>query len=371
MLLALALRGLVAVGYGSLSPESWVPVAGETYAAAGTDGYIQLARTLWTDGRYAFSTDAPPVHHRPPVTPAIMLVFGAWAPAYWYVLWAAFTIALGGLLVWLGQRIAVLVDFTGRTRVVWLFGLAAHPLVVASARAPTYLPIAVIGLLLWVWAVVAAQAGRSQGTLPGLWGGLLALTHATFLPAVVLGPLALRGRARWAALAVGMVLVGGWAVRNQVVLGQAWPLFGGAGYQYWAAEEARGRASHFPATWSAVRTHPHYGTATPAQDEALRRAAVADIRAHPLRTVRQWASGCAQFWAPAEGTERQWGVGMLCWPLVGLWLWRLRRRSSFWFAEVALGLAWGVTALYYPRTGYCTAWLPIVGAAVLVRWRNP
>jgi hypothetical protein len=384
---AVAVRLAVLVTYPLLFP-AWelVPLAGDTYALAGTDGYMQLAHTLLQEGRWAYTPDGPAVHNRPPITSLLMVLAAAPFPDNWYWTWGLFQLGLHVLGIWVAWQLAKVLDFRGWSRGLWLWGLALHPFVLGTVRTSTFVTPAWLIVLAWAWAMVGVMQGRRwAAAVAGLLAGLAALTHATLLlllPLTALGVYVLSRHWRpvLAALAVGLLTLAPWTLRNALTFGQFMPVASGVGIQYWKGEAF---FSHRPGLEDSIYTRAtgrplvlaYFGTQTPEEDHIFREAALRDVQARPLAFVWRTVQAAAFFWVPWETRPLKPLLALLLnVPLVVALAWgalRRRRGPHHRLATVLVlpvpGL-WGAIAVLAAATSYFLMILPLAGLVALLYW---
>lgn len=306
--------------------------------------------------------------------------------AHWGVAWILLATGLGVLTLFFANRLmSCLGGWPSELRNLVLLVLALHPFLVNNVRAVTFLPFAVCLLTLWAW-VALLWTRRKQWRTDALFGlvtGGLLLTHGIFLP-VLLGLLLVGAVLRYRHLQqqlprlaipvlVAAVLAGGWAGRNYKTFGQAFPLFSGAGLQYWAGKAVAEGNHHLPvrvyhaATGLALTDHYH-GTPTPQADAVLFRLAVADIRQHPIEFLQRYAAGLVRFWVPADRASwQQWLSGVVNMPVVvftvlGFLRYQRLRKSLALRLLLLILLVWAGFAAFFPHNAYFAMLLPVLWA---------
>lgn len=356
------LFGLTWMLFVNVPPEN-VPVANATWEQAGADGYLQIARTLLVSGEYAFEPGGPPVHNRPPLQVALMLVFGAWLPSHWYLVWMVGS-ALLSLAMLAGLRaLARQLRFDQRAVRLTLLLAGFHPYLIFISKTTTFINAAALLLVLSVLAVLRIRSGRTRletagrGALAGLVMGAGALTHGTFLLLPVLAApyvLSLREMRlpqRLIALllvAAGMlIVVAPWTLRNARTFDRFIPVVTGNGYHYW-----KGEAVYFGGDYPMARLYEaetgtpfeerYYGAVDPEADALLWRLAKEDMRARPLRAAMRFPIGTWTFIAPTDGGPAKMLVSaVLNIPLLLAMLalfWRAWRRRTLTREQLALAL---------------------------------
>jgi hypothetical protein len=379
-LLAVGLRVLACMLYPLLF-NAWElqPLAGESYLNAGVDGYVQIARTLITDGRFAYSPIAPPCHNRPPLTPLLMVVFGAWTTTHWYWVWfvGATLMQLAALV--LLRRICQLLKLQPLRTNVLLLAFAAHPFLLGAVRASTFLSPAVLVLLLWLYTWLRANKKNSVSAYLGVGGaaGLAALTHASLFPLGVLSALFAWRRPKQAALVLFafVLTIAPWSIRNAVVFNEFIPVATGAGIQYWKGEAYFNHQPNleekvYLAETGKPLTLLFFGTLTPAGDIPFQKAAWRDVRDYPSKYLWRTVRAAGVFWVPEETRPlKPLLASLLNLPLL-LWLfWMLVFRAVWRDAMVlqlclVIGLVWAVFALLAGHTSYFVMVLPLLMVAI-------
>lgn len=302
------------------------PVEGDTYFEAGSDGYIQIARTLYLSGEYSFSPGGQPVHNRPPLHPVVMLVFGAWSAEHWYLFWFIGTALLSGAFLSVVLALGRLFHLTSAQNKVVLALLAFHPYLIFSTKSATFIMEATLLLTLVVYLFLRGLRGsRWVIFLAGLACGLGALTHGSFLLLpVVLGGLTLLARQpAWSRklATAGLLLLGTvlvvlpWTARNYRVFHRVIPVVTGQGILYWLGDyEFTGRegydlANLFERAAGRKPALNFCGFADPEDDALLWALARKDMLERPGNTLRRTALGVYGFWAPWVPSKEK---GVIC-----------------------------------------------------------
>lgn len=372
--------GLVWMLFINIPPEN-VPVSGDTWEQAGADGYLQIARTLLLTGEYAFEPGGPPVHNRPPMQVVLQLVFGAWLPAYWYVVWM-----FGSALLSLGMLFALRalardMDFGDRAQRVLLLLAGFHPYMIFISKTTTFINVA--ALLLVLVALLVFRIRRDPlryAPLAGLAMGAGALAHGTFLLLPVLAAPWVMGLRTISfprrVTAVGLIaaaalcVVAPWTVRNLQTFNRFIPVVTGNGYHYW-----KGDAVYFGGHYPMARLYEtetgksfeekYYGAVDPDADAVLWRLAKEDMIARPERIPLRLLIGTWTFLAPTDGGPKKMLVSaVLNIPLVLVLLallWRHRRSITREQLALAVVLLYGVEAFaFFVSWGsYFTMLLPL------------
>lgn len=329
-------------------PQQHVPVAGDTWEQAGADGYLQIARTLLQTGEYAFEPGGFPVHNRPPMQVLLLLVFGAWWPSHWYLVWL-----IGSALLSLGmltalRRLARDMQFGPRAERLLLLLAGFHPYLIFISKTTTFINVAALLLVLVVLLLFRIRRHpRYYAMLTGITMGAGALTHGTFLLLPLLAfpyILFLRGlpllrRIGAATLLIGcaLLVIAPWTVRNVQTFDRFIPIVTGNGYHYW-----KGDAVYFGGHYPMARLYEeetgrvfeekYYAAVDPEADAVLWRLAKEDMRQRPERIPLRLLVGTWMFLAPTDGGPRKMLVAAalnipLALVLLALFLRQLRRRA--------------------------------------------
>jgi 4-amino-4-deoxy-L-arabinose transferase-like glycosyltransferase len=311
---AVAVRLVFCFAYAALFPSPYYgPVAGENYFEAGSDGYIQIARTLIESGQYSFVTGGPAVHNRPPLQPWLLVVFGAWAPHHWAAVWFFGSALLCGLTLLALAGLAKEFGMSREATTLLVFVVGFHPYFVLISKAATFIMAATLLVTLSCYLFFLIRDGRLLPALGcGLACGLGALSHGSFLllPLVFAALLCLSG-VSWKRLAACAVVLLGtavvvlpWTYRNYRQFASVIPVVTGQGIQYWVGDYCYfGDRQYVPdrvfkeATGRELEIE-YTGAKEPRDDAILWQLAKADMKTRPLHTVKRTAVGSFAFWAP-------------------------------------------------------------------------
>ena len=208
----LFIRTIICVIFVFVDGRGIVPLEPSTYLSAGTDGYIQLAKTWLETGEYAFWAGQPPVHTRPPITPLLMKYFAAPFEQHWFVCWFLFTtILMAAVSLFFLIIIKKNVSNILIRRIILLAYLGFPPFVVV-VRATTFLPIA--SSIVLVWAIFNLFIFNKNDLVYFLvWGvltAIAALTHATLillLPASLLS-IGVQRKSLQRKIVLGLIFLG-------------------------------------------------------------------------------------------------------------------------------------------------------------------
>ncbi|MFZ1731624.1 MAG: hypothetical protein WBQ23_04345 [Bacteroidota bacterium] len=347
--------GLVWVLFVNAPPEN-VPIAGDTWEQAGADGYIQIARTLLVSGEYAFAPGSFPVHNRPPMQALLLLVFGAWWPSHWFVVWI-FGSALLSLAMLLGLRaLAKEMNFSDRSLRLLLLLAGFHPYMIFISKTTTFINAAAVLLVIAVLLLFRIRRDPlPYSVLAGLSMGAGALTHGTFLLLPLFSapfilsqrtiPFSRRIAATVLVIVAALIVVAPWTVRNTQTFDRFIPVVTGNGYHYW-----KGDAVYFGGNYPMARLYEaetgkrfeekYYGAVDPDADAVLWKLAKADMFARPERIPLRLLIGTWTFIAPTDGGPRKMLVSaLLNIPLVLILLllfWRRLRSRTLTREQLAL-----------------------------------
>lgn len=369
------------------------PLDGPTGMTTGVDGYVQIARTLLVSGEYALEPGGPPVPFRPPVQPFLMLVFGAWTPNYWHVVWLVFSVAIGTATLWVLWRCAQLVNLPPLLTNLLLLAAAVHPYLIFASRVPG-IPSALIfmtTLVLFSVLRFSTSNGKHPFQCGAIWG-IASLTHGCFLPLLLpmsaFLALALRGSSKQklgkSSLVVltALLVISPWTVRNQITFGRLIPVASGGALQYWIADyfyfhgEFRNRpqdgnvferiAADFERNHGRKLEILHGGVLDLQDDALLAKEAKQQIRSQPSIMAARALKGSLFFWTTMDrGLKKAIMVGLMSLPLIllGLTLLVLNLMRHTWSVEYILAVLlmlgfWGLFALVQAIGPYFVAISP-------------
>jgi hypothetical protein len=369
------------------------PLSNQWYYLAGTDGYIQLAHTIWFSGEYAYAAGEFPVHTRPPVYPILLMLFAGWNICCWY--WGAYLLALICYII--NHYLVLQIMRSGAVKAgvvatnVAIIGLAIHPYLVASVRAVTFLPVATLLLTAYVYVLIELKATDFRFSwlfYSAIVTILAALTHGTLIVLFVIAAVYIAIQRQYKAfiLFVGLVCggIGGWTYRNYVVFNEFIPIVTGAGMQYWKGDESvfgvwdSPQQQYMAATGKQLLVS-FFGAVYPADDRLLWQLAIADMRARPDRLLWRIIKGGFQFWAPGERGYWKVLVAMLLnYPVLILAGRAGYRRYKHKIASglpvgllVSIVIAfWAVFAFFAAEAAYCVMLLPILWLIIAAGIKN-
>ncbi|MCX5753971.1 MAG: hypothetical protein NTW97_10095, partial [Candidatus Krumholzibacteria bacterium] len=307
---------------------------GATFAEAGADGYVQIARTLYESGEYSFEKGTGPAHGRPPVQPFLMLIFGAWSTHGWLYVWFA-----GSALISLGYltllyRLGASLNLPVRWSNLLMLSAGFHPYLIFISKTTTFVVAATLVLVLSVFLFFAIFRNlRVFSLLCGLACGLGVLTHGSFLilpPVLMVAVLCRRGmklRRRFeSAILIAIacaVAVLPWTIRNYRHFHRIIPSATGAGFQYWMGDAAYFRHEFQGGTVFRERTGrdlrvARYSRTIYADDDAVLVALAKEhMKKDKVHIAKRLAIGYFAFWAPWDrGREKSIVSGILNYPVV-------------------------------------------------------
>lgn len=340
------------------APPENVPVAGDTWYQAGADGYLQIARTMLMTGEYAFMPDGPPVHNRPPVQVLLLMIFGAWWPAHWYLVWMLGSALLSLLMLTALRALGRDLELSPRMLRLLLLLAGFHPYLIFISKTTTFINAA--ALLLTAVALCTFRIRRAPlryAPAAGVLMGIGALTHGTFLLMPLLAaPYILSCRILPASRRIAAVLlvvvctaavVAPWTLRNVRRFDRFIPVVTGNGYHYW-----KGEAVYFGGHYPMARLYEaetgkefeqmYYGAVDPGADAVLWRLAKEDMLARPERIPLRLIIGTGAFLAPWDGgPKKAIASAVMNIPLVVLLLYaflRQLRRGGFTAEQIALAV---------------------------------
>ena len=338
------------------APPENVPIAGDSWHDAGADGYLQIARTLLVSGEYAFEPGGVPVHNRPPVQVLLMLIFGAWLPAHWYIVWMFGSALLSLLMLLVVRRLADDMDISPRMQKLLLVLVGFHPYLIFITKTTTFINAAALLLVLVVWLGFRISRKPIHYAIPaGLAMGAGALTHGTFLLMPLLAaPYILSRRnvrvgKRLAALTMVIIcaaaVVAPWTLRNYYTFDRVIPVVTGNGYHYW-----KGEAVYFGGDYPMADLYveatgrpfeeKYYGAVYPEADAVLWNLAREDMLNRPHFIPMRLLIGSGAFFAPWDGgPKKAVASAILNVPLLLFLLYFLfRRRRSLNTEQITLML---------------------------------
>jgi 4-amino-4-deoxy-L-arabinose transferase-like glycosyltransferase len=375
------------------------------YGGSPHDGYLEIAQTLVSHGRYALEPEGPIVLHRPPAVPFLLYVLHTLFGASRYVLCAAHSLFAGlvAAIMFAHTRSSLGVEAARLTTPAlllypWLYFHLKNPM--------TPMLLATFAwLLVHSWAVAHRRGRVRDHLLTGVCGGLLALTHGgtlLFLPAVVVAGavVSLRRGEVVRALRLALVLIAfvatlaPWTYRNYLHTGRIIPVATNAGYAYfWALTDldAFGSTPTTPLTERIfaragldapppgfVQAH---GIPDPEIDSAFNAKMVRHALDHPEELLLKIAVHGTWFWFPLRLSVES----ALLWMAHGCLLvlaayggFRSYRERRLPVLSVTYALyAWGIHSFFVASVGHAqysfasfTLLLPLAVFGAL-RWRSP
>lgn len=374
LLIAWLLRFLACLVYYFLfQPSELKPIHHNEYQGLGTDGYVQIAKTLWLSGEYSYEVGGAPVHSRPPLHPFLLALTSLWSDEYWFFLWFIVSASLGTLNIYLTMLLSKRLQMPPSSQNMLLLVLVFHPYLIAIARSTTFIQLGTTCLLMTLYAYFEPSGRLKRGFCTGLWAGLSMLTHATFqlLPiALALSEMILMKSAKQALLilftSIGVVLP--WTFRNYLTFGEPIFLVTGAGMQYWKGEE-----SAFPEQVDIYRKVyeeytqknlkvQYFCTEKPEQDHLLWHLGLKHLQENPLHAMYRMGYGIIIFLFPHEtGLEKFIGTFVINFPLVLCLLWgfiygRTDEQAKAWWLYFSMVIM--AFAFFTPHASYIVMFLP-------------
>lgn len=327
--LAFVVRAVFVIAFALTSNwPNYGPLEGPQDSQGGVDGYIQIARTLFTSGEYAFAPGEDPVPFRPPFVPFLMLLFGAWSTHHWFWVWLVYSVGAGTFTLWVVHRCALEMSLGALSTRIVLLAVALHPYLIFSTRVPA-LPVTltlICTMIAWTTLRFIKRRGR-HGLGLGLAWGIGALTHGSFLPLMAPYFLSLmflstgswKRRLRDLSIAslTCLVLVAPWTLRNQITFGSFIPVATGSGLQYWLGDAIYFRGDRrivhafervkidFKERTGRDLLLEHGGVLNLTDDEELSRSAKSQLSADPAIAIKRLLVGLPLFWTTMDGGWRK------------------------------------------------------------------
>ncbi|MCZ2355174.1 MAG: hypothetical protein LC115_00570 [Bacteroidia bacterium] len=374
------LRLIVCLGFVFEDGRGIVVLDSFDFESAGTDGYIQLAKTWLETGKYAYFKDSFPVHTRPPVTAWIMKFVAAPYPTYWYWGWFSFTIALftvASLLFFLTISVRISAVFVRR---FILISYLLFPPLLASVRAATFLPIGVAVITCWAVAVywMFQKKDIFWVLIVVVLAIIAALTHATL---VLLFPVSLWGiwsldsplKKRIISLLIFCTVffagIFPWTLRNYQQFHQFIPIASGAGAQYWKGEESIFGTTDIIFTvyqkkYGKKLNITYFGTDTPQQDNELWKLATDDMLQNPAKLLERIVRGAFLFWFPNDSFPMKRTLLLLLnLPWIIWWLSRsiqILRKQFLQPLFLFCVFMWAAFAFFGAEASYYVMLLPLI-----------
>lgn len=402
------------------------PILGRpaTFAGRGHDGYLELATSISRGDGFVFEPGGPPVTHRPPLTP-LLLVPITCLPS---PLQRPAVILLQSLLV--GVTCALIFNLASKAFSVrvagyaalmlltypWLFMRLKNPMCFFIQLTTTMLVVNLLGNEL-----LRLSQRRSEVFLKGwcvrtgalgLAAGAAILTHGTMLASVpvLLAALAIVGLVYHQRRTVSMAIVAGcvaivvvapWSYRNSKVCHRFVPVATGAGLQYFygnvhwgfdgslTREDQWSRSLRETKILAAAGVHEkhsdvlHYwGWKDPDLDQQVNQRMLHDVASDPVRFTKKLSLNAIEFYlpliqevlvpVPSRGTVISRGDVAVSvwhsayWSLALLGFWRLRRSPLQIRLWLMLGCVVTLAVFYVPfivahgMCGYAIVTLPVL-----------
>ncbi len=359
--------------YFAFAPYELKPIQAGNYQGLGTDGYFQIARTLWLSGEYAFEVGGSPVHSRPPLQPFLLLLT-SWSEQYWFWLWFIISSFLGTLAVYLTYQIAIKWSISS-TKSLWIaFSVAFHPYLIIIARSTTFVHLGTVLLLSAFYIYWHSKENLLKYLLLGFICGLCLLTHGTFqiLPVIFACFLLYKRKTVKAffLLLFTLITVLPWTLRNYYTFGKPIFLVTGMGMQYWKGEESafREKVDIYRKVYEQHTGKPlqiaYFCTINPDDDDLLWKLALNHIRENPLSSVQRFLYGIIIFLFPHEtGLLKFIFTFLVNAPIYLAICFRQQKRPLyFWQKEIIFYMLWVIMAFAFftPHAGYIVMFLPIL-----------
>jgi len=305
----------------------------------GHDGYIQLAENIGRGNGYVFEKGGPPVFHRPPLYP-LLLVPAMFLPAFLQrvalVLMQSLMVgAIGALIFRIAKRLFN--TSTASTAVVilmlnpWVYWNAKNPMTAALQALLYTLLAALVGVeLLRMHKIDGPQAFKTRvwgrGFVLGAVAGALALTHGAMLAVDVVLLLVLFIiaflRRHYAIVKISIIAaiimtlsIAPWTYRNWRTFGRFIPIASGSGLAYFNGnvhwnciidEPQRKGESYIDASLRVAgiegteKTHTHWkGLKDIELDDRVNKKMVEHMRAHPVALLKKVVLNAIEYYFPA------------------------------------------------------------------------
>ena len=374
----------------------------EKFGTRSHDGYIELARNLVAGNGYVLEEGGPPVFHRPPLYP-LLLVPVALFPEFLQrpVLVLIQSLMVGGIGFLVFELSSKLFNLTtGKLSVVvfllnpWLYWNAKNPMT-PILQAFLYMCFLflifreIIPLLLGDESPVGTEpkSNMPPWLLIGLSGALLALTHGTMLAVYLIWLLAIfvigayrrnsyAMRSAIFAGLVGIAVISPWTYRNWVVFNRFIPIVGGGGLMYfhgnnrWSKTNPNLATAHGEKARNKTRKNVvreidknqfnWHGLKDSKLDNSLARRMIRDIIAHPEAFASKIALNAVDYYFPAisypflaykKKLRKEdlvlTGFHLLLWTLAFLGLLVVRKRKHYFNVVILLFVAVTFYAIWY------------------------
>lgn len=360
--------------YFLFHPFELQPIINENYQGLGTDGHLQIARTLWLSGEYAFEVGGSPVHSRPPLHPILMMITSAWSEKYWFFLWFIVASLLGTLSVYLVYKISQKFQFAHYQSILIASIVTFHPYLIIIARSTTFVHLGTVLLLYsfyWYWH---AKENNKKYIFLGFLSGLSLLTHATFqiLPFTICILLILNKKILQSILVVTFCIltVTPWSIRNFLTFQKPIFLVTGKGMQYWKGEESafRNKVDIYRKVYEEHTGKPlkiaYFCTLYPDDDDLLWELGMKNIQQNPLQTLQRFLYGIVIFLFPHETGWLKFLFTFSVNLPIYLLIFRniYKKRLISWQKEILLYFLLVTTAFAFftPHAGYIVMFLPLI-----------
>jgi 4-amino-4-deoxy-L-arabinose transferase-like glycosyltransferase len=355
--------------YWGFAPYELKPIVQNQYQGIGTDGYFQIARTLWLSGEYAFEVGGQPVHSRPPLQPLLLLITSAWSDHYWFFQWFIVSSLLGTTAIFLVYQLTI--RFSNVQNALCASAMVAfHPYLVIIARSTTFVHLGTVLLLATFYIYFHYKYSLTKYILLGFFCGLCLLTHGTFqiLPLTFAILLAYKKKFLEAILVIIFTLmtVFPWTIRNYFTFQKPIFLVTGMGMQFWKGEESAFRSKVdiyrkvYEENTGKKLQIAYFCTIDPEDDQLLWKLGLKKIEDKPFEFIQRFLYGIIIFLFPHETGWQKFIFTFLC--NFPLFLAAILKPKKYWQKEIALYLALVILvfAFFTPHAGYIVMFLPLI-----------
>ena len=364
------------------------------------DGYLELAQNLAKGNGYVFEPNGPPVFHRPPLYP-FLLVPITFLPDY---LQRPVLVLVQSLMVGCINAVMFHIAFKlfnlSIARIAvgfylvnpWVYWNAKNPMAPVLESTLYVLFIYLLGKEL-ILLLMDRYQGVFQKSIPislsiGFVGAALSLTHGTKLAvtSVMLGAFILVGilKRNFSAVRNGVLtgvitlaFIAPWTYRNWVVFNQFIPIVGGSGLGYfngnvhWRCTEPVPQQKSEHTIDASLRvsgiggtreTNSHWwGLKDIELEKEINKRMLEDIRKRPGNLIKKMALNTLEFYFPAltypflavkgKNIPIEWlaltGFHLLLWTLTALGLWACRKDKHRCSAAMLLFMAIIIYIIWY------------------------
>lgn len=376
LIISFIIRIIICLGYYYFfNPFELKPILNENYQGLGTDGYFQIARTLWLSGEYAFEVGGAPVHSRPPLHPLLLMITSAWSEKYWFFYWFLVSSFLGTLSVYLVYQITHILNFSYQKSIFLTSLVAFHPYLLIISRSTTFVHLGTVLLLYAFYVYWKFQEKPSKYMYLGFINGLCLLTHGTFQILPFAFSLFLLFKKKWIyivwTLLFTFLTVLPWSIRNYLTFHQPIFLVTGMGMQYWKGEESvfRNKVDIYQKVYQEhtgkTLKIAYFCTINPNDDNILWNLGLKNIKENPWEAIQRFLYGIIIFLFPHEtGWQKFLFTFLVNFPLYFFIIKRLLKNSSWeiWQKEILCYFILVLTAFAFftPHAGYIVMFLPLI-----------